>query len=285
MTDTNPAMSLGNGVLAISDTMPDKAISLKVRTLTTAVAVCAAIIFGSVPVAYAGQSRPVPNAPAVSKASHEIVDLKIPESKLVRDAVQAVRSAEGELLFQHSMRVYYWAAFAGKRKGLSFDPDLLFVAAMFHDYGLTAGYRESRQRYEVDGADAARDFLQKREVPETEAQKVWLAISLHTTNGVSPHLDPVASLLAEAANMDLVGAGFSDFTAAQRGAVEAAHPREAQFSDDFMQALYDSLKHRPETTQGTGLADVMAYKDPQFPLRNFSKLMLHSPWTAERCRP
>ena len=82
--------------------------------------------------------------------------------------------------------------------------------------------------------------------------------------------------------MDLVGAGFTDFTAEQRDAVEAAYPREPRFADDFMQTLYDSLKHRPETTQGTGLADVMAYKDPKFPLRNFSTLMLHSPWTAAK---
>lgn len=280
MTDTNHHMSFANGARVIVGAPRRKAISWRIRTLATAV--CAAIIIGGVPVAYAGQSGTVvPKATnAVSKSANEIVDLQIPESKLARDAVQVVRSAEGELLFQHSMRVYYWAALAGKRKRLNFDPDRLFVAAMFHDYGLTAGYGDSHQRYEVDGADAARDFLHTHGVPEIEAQKIWLAISLHTTNGVSPHLDPIASLLAEGANMDLVGAGFNDFTPAQRGAVEAAHPREVQFANDFMQALYDSLKHRPETTQGTGLADVMAYKDPQFPLRNFSKLMLHSPWTA-----
>ena len=278
MTDTNRRMTLANGARAIRDARRGKAIRL------LATAGYAAILIGGASVAHAGQSGPVvPKArTAVSNAANEMVGLKIPDSKLARDAVQVVRSAEGELLFQHSMRVYGWAALAGKRKGLGFDPDLLFVAAMFHDYGLTARYGESHQRYEVDGADAAGDFLRKHSVPEAVSQKVWLAISLHTTNGISPHLDPIASLLAGAANMDLVGAGFNDFTAAQRDAVEAAHPREPHFADDFMQALYDSLKHRPETTQGTGLADVMVHKDPQFPLRNFSKLMLHSPWTAAK---
>lgn len=217
-----------------------------------------------------------------SYMTSDISNVKVPSSKLARDAARVVRSAEGELLFQHSMRVYYWAVLAGKRKALAFNPDLLFVAAMFHDYGLTAGYGESHQRYEVDGADAARDFLHRHGVTEAKAQKIWLAISLHTTNGVSSHLYPIASLLAEAANMDLVGAGFNEFTPAQRAAIEAAHPREPQFADDFMQALYNSLKHRPETTQGTGLADVMAYKDPAFQLRNFSRLMLNSPWVTAK---
>jgi HD superfamily phosphodiesterase len=205
---------------------------------------------------------------------------RVPDTQLARDAAQVVRAAEGELVYQHSMRVYYWALMAGQRKGLAVDPELLYVAALFHDYGLTPRYGESHLRYEVDGANAAREFLKSHGRSEADGQKVWLAIALHTTNGISRNLEPLAQLLAEGANMDLVGAGFGDFTAAQRGAVEAAYPRSPQFAEDFMQALYDSLKHRPETTQGTGLADVMAYKQPGFPLRDFSKLMRQSPWTS-----
>jgi HD domain-containing protein len=222
-----------------------------------------------------------PNAAkAVPNAVEEVSGIRVPDGKLARDAAQVIRDSEGDLLFQHSMRVYYWAALAGKRKGLTFDPELLYVAAMFHDYGLTAGYGESHLRYEVDGANAARDFLRSHGISEDDSQRVWFAIALHTTNGVSPHLYPVAALLAEGANMDLVGAGYDDFTATQRSAVEAAYPRPPQFAEGFLQALYDSLKHRPETTQGTGLADVMAYKDPAFRRRDFSSLMRKSRWAV-----
>jgi hypothetical protein len=113
--------------------------------------------------------------------------------------------------------------------------------------------------------------LRNEGVSEADRQSVWLAIALHTTNGISPHLYPIAALLAEGANMDLVGrASFDDFTAEQRSAVEAAYPRPPQFAEGLLQALYDSLRHRPETTQGTGLADVMAYKEPGFHCRDFS---------------
>jgi hypothetical protein len=77
-----------------------------------------------------------------------------------------------------------------------------------------------------------------------------------------------------------LSAGYDDFTAAQRSAVEAAYPRQPQFAEGFLQALYDSLKHRPETTQGTGLADAMAYKDPTFRRRDFSSLMRNSHWAT-----
>lgn len=254
---------------------------MTLRTILTSAAI-ALVVAGSnsAPECHAQTIKP-PIAEA-SNAIDEVSGIRVPESKLARKAAQITRDAEGNLLFQHSMRVYYWAALAGRRKGLSFDPELLYVTAMFHDYGLTAGYGESHLRYEVDGANAARAFLQSEGISEADSQMVWLAIALHTTNGISPHLYPIAALLAEAANMDLVGAGFDEFTAEQRSAVEAAYPRQPQFAEGFLQALYDSLKHRPETTQGTGLADVLAYKDPNFRRRDFSSLMRKSHWAIGR---
>jgi HD superfamily phosphodiesterase len=221
-----------------------------------------------------------PAALASPAATKQVVaGVAIPHSKLARDASALAVAAEGELLFQHSMRVYCWAALAAKRKGLTVDPQLLFVAAMFHDFGLTSGYASSHLRYEVDGANAARDFLLEHGLSESDAQKVWFAIALHTTNGISAHVSPLADLIAEGANMDLVGLGFDEFAAAERDGVEAAYPRPDGFAEEFLQTLYDSLKHRPETTQGTGLADVLADKDPQFRRRDFTAVMRNSPWT------
>lgn len=255
---------------------------MKIHTIFTAA--CAALAFGVAGFVLAPDGRAQTFAPKsdppVPNAVDEVSGIRIPDSKLARDAAPLIRDAEGEFLFQHSTRVYYWAALAGKRKGLSFDPELLYVAAMFHDFGLTAGYGKSHLRFEVDGANAARDFLRGHGVSEADSDRIWLAIALHTTNGISAHLSPIAALLAEGANMDLVGAGYGDFTAAERSAVEAAHPHPPQFAEDFLQALYNGLKHRPETTQGTGLADVMAYKDPNFRRRDFSSLMRNSHWAT-----
>jgi len=152
----------------------------------------------------------------------------------------------------------------GKRRGLTFDPELFYTAAMFYDLGLTAGFRESRLRFEVDGANAARDFLRSHGISEVDIERVWLAIAVHTTPGISAHPPPIVALTAEGVMMDLVGLGYDEFTDAQRSAVETAYPHPPQFAEDLLQALYDGLKHRPETTQGTGLAGVMADKDPHY---------------------
>jgi hypothetical protein len=93
---------------------------------------------------------------------------------------------------------------------------------MFHDLGLTAGFRESRLRFKVDGANAARDFLRSHGISEVDIERVWLAIAVHTTPGISAHLPPIVALTAEGVMMDLVGLGYDEFTDAQRSAVETA---------------------------------------------------------------
>lgn len=112
--------------------------------------------------------------------------VRIPDSKIAREASEFIRETESTLLFDHSTRVYLWGAMAGHRAGVNFDPELLYTAAMFHDVGLTAGFRKSKLRFEVDGANAARDFLRSHGVAEESMQKVWLAIALHTTPGIPP---------------------------------------------------------------------------------------------------
>jgi hypothetical protein len=212
----------------------------------------------------------------------EISGVRIPDSKLAREIAQFVRETESEFLSQHSTRVYLWGALSGQRKALTVDAELLYAAAMFHDLGLTQGFRESRLRFEVDGANAASDFLQSHGISQADIEKVWLAIALHTTPGISPHLHPIVALTAEGVMMDLVGLGYDEFTDAQRDAVEAAYPHPPRFAEELVQALYDGLKHRPETTQGTGLADILSDKDPHFQRRDFCSLMRSSRWTAGR---
>jgi hypothetical protein len=120
----------------------------------------------------------------------DVFGVRIPDSKLAREAAQFVRDTESDLLFHHSVRVYLWGALAGNRKGLNFDPELLYTAAMFHDFGLTAHYEHSPLRFEVDGANAARDFLRGHGISERDIETVWNAIALHTTPGIPEFMGP-----------------------------------------------------------------------------------------------
>src|ERR1700687_5526131 len=97
----------------------------------------------------------------VTTEATSISGVTIPESKLAREASELVRDTESPLLFNHSTRVYYFGSLAGKRRGLKFDPELLYIGSMFHDMGLTPQYRSKSDRFEVDGANSAREFLRQ----------------------------------------------------------------------------------------------------------------------------
>src|SRR5438067_3034169 len=122
----------------------------------------------------------------------------IPDSKLAREVTELVGDTEPPLLFHHSSRVYYWGALTGKRRHLRFDPELLYAGAMFHDMGLTPKHASAHERFEVDGANVARDFLRSHGIPEQDIETVWTAIALHTTPGIPQHMHPVIALLPPA---------------------------------------------------------------------------------------
>ena len=204
--------------------------------------------------------------------------LKIPDSKLAREITELVRDTEPPLLFHHSSRVYHWAARAGKRRGLKFDHELLYAGAMFHDMGLTDQHSSADQRFEVDGANAAQDFLRSHGIAQQDIDTVWTAIALHTTPGIPQHMHPVVALVTVGVEMDVLGLGYSEFSDAEREAVVHAHPRPAQFKEDIIQAFYDGIKHKPETTFGNVKADVLADKDPSFRRGNFCSVIRGSAW-------
>lgn len=214
--------------------------------------------------------------------ANDISGVNIPDSKLARDVTQLIRDTEDDMLFSHSVRVYLWGALIGKQKGMAYDPELLYVAAMFHDLGLTSQFEASQLRFEVDGANAARDFLRSHRIAESDIEKVWAAVALHTTPGIPEHMHSEIALLQAGAGMDVAGRGFELFTAEQRDAVTAVYPRQTDFANKMIDAFYQGLKHRPHTTFGTFNDDFLAHKDPRFERIDLCSVILHSCW--ERCR-
>ena len=193
---------------------------------------------------------------------------------------QFIRDTEPDLLFHHSTRVYLFGALTGERKGLKFDPELLYVGAMFHDIGLTERYRQSQLRFEVDGANAARDFLRGYGVPEASVETVWDAIALHTTPGVPEHKKPEVALVTAGVEMDVLGIAYELFADEHRQAVVAAHPRGGDFKHEIIDAFYHGMKHRPDSTFGTVNDDVLAFKDPTFRRIDFCRVILDFAWVS-----
>jgi len=201
----------------------------------------------------------------------------IPDSVLAKEATAILREHSTELLFNHSVRVYLFAAEQGRQQGLRFDAELLYVAAAFHDLGLIKKFSSPNERFEVDGANAARQFLTAHNVPEEQVQTVWQAIALHTTPGITQHMRPEVALLYSGVGLDVLGRGFDQFPAEVREEIVARYPRK-RFREDFIQAYFRGFAHKPGTTYGTVNAGVCERFLPGFQSPNACDLIAASPF-------
>ncbi|HEY3598964.1 MAG TPA: HD domain-containing protein [Paraburkholderia sp.] len=211
-----------------------------------------------------------------------IAGIKIPDSTMAREATELVRDTASDLLFHHSTRVFLFGALTGERKKMKYDPELLYIGAMFHDMGLTQAYRQSTNRFEVDSANAASTFLQQHGIREADVDLVWDAIALHTTPGIPPFKKPVVALVTAGVEMDVLGFAYNEFSEEQRKLVVAAHPRGENFKEQIIGAFNDGMKHRPDSTFGTVNDDVLALKDPTFQRLNFCSIIRGSSWNDSR---
>ena len=205
-----------------------------------------------------------------------IAGIRIPDSKLAREATDLLREHGSPLLLAHSLRVYLFGAIRGRHRGWAVDHELLYLGAVFHDLGLTAKYRSPDHRFEVDGANAARDFLRAHGIDEPTAEVVWDAIALHTTREIPWHKRPEIALLNGGAAADVIGVGLDEIPTGDRDAVLAAYPR-VDFERGIIQAFSEGCAYKPATAFGTMNADVLERTLPGYRRPNFCELIAANP--------
>jgi len=201
----------------------------------------------------------------------------VPDTKLAREATELIRDRTTDLVYNHSRRVFFWGSLQGRNRDLSYDPELLYLGAMFHDLGLNEEYRRSGRRFEVSSADEARRFLRGHGVTEDSTRRVWTAVALHTTPGIPEFMEPEVALVTAGVETDVLGIGYHDISDADRAAVTALHPRP-DFKRQILQAFNDGMAPRPDTTFGTVNADVLERFVPGFKRANFVDVIQDSDW-------
>ncbi|PFB58603.1 HD domain-containing protein [Bacillus cereus] len=206
-----------------------------------------------------------------------VAGIVIPDSKIAVEAQEILREYGNDLLWNHSNRVYLFGALQGKKAGLKFDEELLYVSALFHDLGLTKEFSSPDKRFEVDGANAARSFLQQHRMDDESIRLVWDAIALHTTIGIAEYKEPQVSLIYSGVGYDVMGDGYDEISEEIREQVVSAFPRD-NFKQKILPAFLEGFAHKPETTFGNIKADVCSLLLPGFKHKNFCDCVLHSPW-------
>ncbi|WP_435208472.1 HD domain-containing protein [Micromonospora sp. bgisy143] len=208
-----------------------------------------------------------------------IAGFEIPRTTAVAEATRHIQETTGPLIYHHSRRVFLFGLIHARRLGVEPDPELLYLAAMFHDAGLVTPFSDLQQRFEVDGADHARRFLLDRGFSAAAAETVWTAIALHTTPGIPDRMGPEIATTYLGVLTDVLGLGLDGLNTDQLAEILAVHPR-GDFKNEFLRTTVDGLKNRPETTNGTVNSDYLEHFVPGFQRVTTVERIVGSPWPS-----
>ncbi|GIF15332.1 HD domain-containing protein [Actinoplanes teichomyceticus] len=181
--------------------------------------------------------------------------LLLPGTELATAALALVGDAECAAVANHSVRSYLFARLLADHlqavPGGDYDPELLFLACVLHDIGLSE-HGNRHQRFEVDGADVAAEFLTARGLPAAEVDAVWEAIALHTSPGIAERRGLLCQLVRRGVGVDIgFDAGFVAEADADR--IHAAYPR-LEMTRSLVDVIVGQARERPEKAPAYSLA-------------------------------
>jgi hypothetical protein len=214
-----------------------------------------------------------------------IAGISIPNSAMARAATELMRDSQSRLLFAAASRTFVFASLIGHSRDVRFDPELLYIGALFLRVGVTALYRRSQQRFEVDSADAAVQFLRGYGRCSADIAQVWDAVALHTTPGIPEHKPGITALLAAGVETDLLGTHCHALGPQALELILGAFPREPEFNSKLLDTLARGQRHRPQSTHGTINADVLRFYDHRFRSVDYCARLMASTWPYQAPDP
>lgn len=205
-----------------------------------------------------------------------VAGIRVVDTTIAKAADELSRSVSPRYLYNHAMRTYLFGALIGRAAGLAFDEELLYLACILHDLGLTERFIGARP-FEIEGALAAESFLRGQGLPAARAAVVWDGIAMHPL-AISQYKQPEIKLVASGAAADVVGAGLDGISPAGRDAVIRAFPRLG-FKTEFVATCADVVRRHPGGAKGTFMRDVGERKVAGFQPPNICDAIDHSPFS------
>ncbi len=196
-----------------------------------------------------------------------VAGIQIPDSQLAKEAAAMATSAEPVEIFNHSLRTYLFAELIAQAKNISHDAELVYVASILHDSGLSPQYMSDAHPFEVDGANVVRMLLTKHGVSEQRTSLAWDAVALHDNGGIAQQKQSEVMLVNAGVGADF-GAYLDLMTRSQIVGVLQAAPR-ANFIPAFINAAAAVATKKPTACAHSFVADIGYRKVPGFHLANF----------------
>ena len=206
-----------------------------------------------------------------------LAGIKIVDTPLVRDAIELARNASEPYLYNHVMRSWLFGVLIAEQANPAPDPELLAVSAILHDLGLTSRY-SAQERFEVDGANAARSFLKEHGIPPHQIQIVWDAIALHTTRSIALHKEPEVAMTHSGIAVDAIGAGLDLIPEDKLQAILMEFPR-LSMKKHLQNSLCNVVRQKPATSFDNFLRDIGTRYVEGFKAPSFADLFERAPFS------
>jgi len=168
-----------------------------------------------------------------------------PDTPIALSALQLARDHLDPFLFNHVMRSHAFGREAAALQGLSYDEELYFVGAVLHDLGLVERFI-GQDRFEIDGADAAAEFLSRQGYSDAKIAVVWDAIALHSTPGVPQRKQLEIALVQLGAGIDIGAIPRALVTPESVEMILAEYPRLG-FKRAMLDAMAAVIRRKPMT--------------------------------------
>jgi HD domain len=224
---------------------------------------------------FPAQQKGPSSEPAMAPLPLSVAGVRLVDSNIARTATELSRTASPPYLFNHAVRTFLFASLVGRARGQPFDEELLYLACILHDLGLTEQF-EGDLPFEIQGAEAAKRFLEKHAYAKDRAAIVWDGIAMHPLF-IGRFKQPEIALVGEGAGADVLGPDFSELKKAEVDAVLKAFPR-LRFKDAFVRTCADVVHKHPRGASGTFMRDVRERYVPEFHSRNFCDLVAKAPF-------
>ncbi len=163
-----------------------------------------------------------------------LAGVTVPDTPLVSRAIEFARENSKPYLFNHSMRSWLFAEAVAQSRNAAHDPEVLAVATLLHDLGLMPAF-SGPLRFEVEGANAAREFARKQGMSEARAQLIWDGVALNSTPSIGLYKEAEVSLCTAGIGLDWGGWGYETLPRSQIEEIRDAYPRlqmKRQFTRD-----------------------------------------------------
>jgi hypothetical protein len=205
-----------------------------------------------------------------------VAGVNLIDSEIAKWATDFSRAVYPPYLFNHAVRTFLFGSLVGRALGQKFDPEILYLACIFHDLGLTEKFRGDLP-FEIQGAQTARKFLEEQSYPKEKLEIVWDGIAMHASP-IGQFKQPEIALVGEGAGADVIAPDFSQIKKSDVEEVVKALPR-LRFKEAFVSTCADVLRKHPQAASSSFMRDIRERYVPEFHPRNFCDRVAAAPFT------